>query len=367
MKTWAHLSALIVLLLQQPAMVQSEDIDRFLAVLDAIKARQDGYNPVDVQYKVRRTYTKLFFASAQRIDLQDRRLWAGLRDATILCQCRYAAKGHRLLQEADAPAVSAAGQVGETSRGKSIYDGTLYRTTGGDGKIVSVSRGKNRRSEEPLKFYNGEESLLRLRPILKGGTKPDLLTVIDNPDQVPGAALHFHIVFGKGQQESIEDVWVAAAEKGHGILRLESRLGGQLFHEYTDCEYKPVDGVWFPYKAVHRNYYHNKNIHQLAAEDRLEVERITCRGDEIPDSLFVIPITGETELIDRDRQNLRIVGSDKVEKHIMEAVADVQRGKSGGGWRSWVYISASTLLLLGSAYLAFRIIRTRRKRMASGR
>ncbi|MHB1426023.1 MAG: hypothetical protein ACYC3I_22905 [Gemmataceae bacterium] len=127
-----------------------------------------------------------------------------------------------------------------------------------------------------------------------------------------------------------------------------------------------VDGIWFPCKAVYRNYYHNKNIHQLAREDRFEIERITFRADEIPDSQFEIPVTGETELIDRDRNNLRIVGPDKVDKHILEAVADVERERTGGGWRPWVYASASVLLLLGAVYLGIRIVlRTRAQNLAS--
>jgi hypothetical protein len=360
MKRSLSVIAIVFFILQEPEMVQGADIDRIVAILAAIKNRQDSYNPVDVRYRIKRTYTKYYFASAQKIDPADRRLFSTLNDATVVSHGQYSTKGDRLRVAVEAPSISADGKIGEGTHGANVYDGTLFKTTGDDGKVVSVSR-KKPNYRNPLSEYNGEFTLISNPRIVKGAFEPAALTIKDNPGQVPSAALYFRMVFGKGDQESALDVWVSSAEKGYCVLRSEHRLGGKLFHEYSDCEYKQVDGIWYLSKSLYRNYYHNKNIHQLAKEDRFEVERITFRADEIPDSQFVIPVANDTELIDRDRNNLRIVGTDKVDKHIQEAVADVERERTGGGWLPWVYASVSVLLLIGAFYLAARIVLARRK------
>lgn len=336
------------------------DIDRLVAVLDAIKNRQDSYNPVDVRYKMKRTYTKYRFAMVQRIDPADRRLFSTFRDATVISHGQYSTKGDRLRVAMESPSISAEGKIGESTHGANVYDGTLFKSTGGDGKVVAVSR-KKPNYRNPLSESNGEDTVIGIPPILRSGTELAALTITDNPGQVPSAALYFRTVFGKGDKESALDVWVSSAEKGYCVLRSEHRLGGKLFHVYSDCEYKLVDGIWYLSKSLYRNYIHDKNVHQLAQEDRFEVERITFRADEIPDSQFVIPVTDGTELIDWDRNNLRIVGTDKVDKHIMEAVADVEHERAGGGWQPWVYASASVLLLIGALYLGIRIVLARRK------
>lgn len=359
MKHCLRILAISAISLLWPEAGHGADIHRVLAILEAIKNRQDSYNPVDVQYKVKRTYTKYYFASAQHIDPSDHRLFSTLRDAAAVLRFHYSMKGDRQLTAVEGSDISAQGKVENSNRSISAYDGALFKTTGDNSRVVAVSR-KKPTVQDPLSIYNGEQTLVRLLSSLKGGTKLEALTVTDNPGRVPGVALYFRIVFGKDDQESIQDVWVSSADKSYCVIRFESRLGGKLFHEYSDCEYKQVDGIWFPFKAVYRNYYHNKNVHQLAKEERFEVERITCRADEIPDTQFEIPVTSETEVIDRDRNNLRIVGTDKVDKHILEAVADVERERGSSGW-SWLYVSVSVLLLLGAVYLGIRIIHVRRR------
>jgi hypothetical protein len=338
------------------------DIERVISVLEAIKDRQESYNPIDVRYKVTRTYTRYWFASSQKIDPSDRRKFATLSDATTILRCEYSAKGDRLLSVVEGSEISAEGKVLDGGDRKvSAYDGNLFKSTGGDGKVVSLSR-KKPSLEQPLESYNGERMLLNLLPSLKKGAKPDELTVTDHPGRVPGAALYFRIVFGKGDQESVQEAWVSSLDKSYGVLRYEFRIGGKIFHGYSNCEYKSIDGIWFPYKALYRNYYHNKDIHQLAREERLDVEGISFRGDEIPDSQFVIPVNGDTELLDRDRNNLRIVGTDKVDRQILEAVADVERERNGGGWRPWIYASTSLVLFAGATCFGIRIVLARWRR-----
>jgi hypothetical protein len=359
MRTCLPLAVVAACCLGGPPAARGEDLDRILVVLDAIKSRHDGYNPVDLRYRVRRTLTKYYFASSSNIEPEDKKLWARLREATCTFRCQFSQKGNQWLMIAEGPAYSNEGvQVAANTRAVSAYDGTLFRTTGSN-NVVTVSRKKPAAVDEPLKAFTGEEMMLRLRDILKAGTAPSSVTVTPNPPKVPGAALYFRVVFGK--DEASYDVWVSPSDQGSGVLRMESRVGGKLFHEYTDCRYKPVDGVWFPHHAVYRNYYHNKDTHQVAAEKQFDVDKLTCRADEIPDSQFQIPTQADTKLIDRDRKNLLIVEPDQVEKHIREAAAEVERERSGGGWLPWVYGSASVLFLAGAGFMVVRTVRARRQ------
>jgi hypothetical protein len=271
----------------------------------------------------------------------------------------YARKGEKLLFKSQGAVVGSDGKLGVSSNSTSCYDGKLFRTTGGDGKVVTISR-KVPRTVNPQTKYNGEEVLLRLLPLLQAKSyKPETMSItFDAPKGVPGAASHVRIVYGNNQAS--DDVWFLPAESGYGVCRLESRSGGNLFHEYSDCAYQQIEGVYCLTSALYKNYYHKENIHQVAQSQRYKVEKITFNPEDVQDSLFEIPTSTETHLIDRDLGDRVIRDPAEVEKHIRKAGQEAGEEKgSGRWWWKWASLGGSAVLLLGAVFVLVRIRKRR--------
>jgi len=342
--------------------VPGEGTDEVLAILGKIRQRQDSYNPCRVRYRLTTKYTKFYYGALQKIEPADRKLWAELRETSAVHRCDFAQKGDKLLQKSFGGPDKAASRPGQEEEWVTAYDGKLTRTTGTGGKVLAISR-KKPTMVNPLSSYNGEKMLLELQALLKTGKfKPTEVRIDRSADQVPGASVHLYLGFDKGTSH---DVWLTAEDKGYCVVRLQNRMGGHLAHEFTDCQYDQVDGVYFPRQATWNNYYNFGGVHQLAMSKRCEADSITCRADQVPDSLFEVAVPAGAELIDRDMKNQRVTDPTEVEKYIQKAAEEAGRPPPPG-WLKWLYFAGSVLFLLGFIAVVFLVVRSRRRKAALG-
>lgn len=351
--------------LLEAAPALGSDLDRLISILSIMQARHDSYNPMRIRYRVQTTYTKYRFAASRNINPADKKLWQSLQDGHGDDSCEYAEKGEKMYQSFSGPSIGSDGSRGKNQLSITAFDGKLVRTSAGE-KVVTISRQKPR-WEDPFSASNGEKKLLALlKPLQSGQVKPEAISISiwDKPDGVPQAVSHVRIVIGKNAVSY--DAWLSSEDSGYCVLRLECRAtAGNLYHEYTECKYKVIDGISFLWSGVYKNYYHDKDIHQIAVIRKYGATHITTRPDEIPDSLFVLAIAPETELVDRDMGDLRVSDPTEVQKHIQAAAAEAGR-LPGRNWLKWVYSAGSLFFLLACAYLMFRMLRRWRRLSTNG-
>lgn len=340
-----------------PSWVAGAETEELLAILSKIKERQDSYNPCLVRYRLKTRHTKYFFGALRKIEPADKKLWDQLPEWSGVSRCEYAQKGGKLYQKSfGLPLTKPDLRPGQEEESIFAYDGKLTRETVTGKKVVAISR-KRPVMLNPLSDFNREKMLLYIPGILKAGKhKLTTIRITRSANKVPGAVVHLHLVWDNNV--SSLDVWLTSEEKGYCVLRLENRMDGTLAHESTDCQYTQVDGIFFPRQATANSYSKAGPLH---SSERYEADSITCRADQIPDSLFEVATPAGTELLDRDMKDLRLTDPAEVEKHIQEAAEQAGKPPSAA-WGKWLYFAGSVFFLAAFAAVTFLVFRARRRK-----
>lgn len=332
---------------------------RVLSILTSVKERHDNYRSIRAVYHVTAYRSAYGYAQMYEVNPKDRKLFERFHASNAVHKYEYAVKGSRISERTSGPVLGRDGQVRGQTENINIFDGSLWKESQDGGKTVAITR-KPERVQNPSSRCTGESLLLEIFWAMKTSNRTPTEVTIAESHEVPGASFRIGVSYVK--TATAHTFWLGPEEKGYCLLRAERRCDGKLFHVYSDCHYRIVDGCYFPDKAVFQSYYDQEGIRALAETRTYELESVVLREDQIPDDLFQMPVPTPTELIDRDMGSVHVRSPADVQQHLLAAANEARNKADPSAWKLWVSVSVTVIALLGSCVAVLKVIRRRRER-----